>query len=152
MSSVLAAPEQSWLVKQQCTNALQGCLVQVGNGIELEAVGFQFEPYLWRPCGVTWESSRTVVVIKLRRTSALPIPYCYMENWTSTRVTTIPAPYQDKNLDIAAYSSVPYASKLVVLKKENDTAELFIWTLESHHKSCQAQSRQQSSRAYSQMK
>ena len=47
------------------------CLVQVGNGIELEAVGFRFEPYRWRPCGVTWDSSRTVVVIKLRRTSAL---------------------------------------------------------------------------------
>ena len=47
------------------------CLVQVGNGIELEAVGLQFEPYRWRPCGVTWDSSRTVVVIKLRRTSAL---------------------------------------------------------------------------------
>ena len=45
--------------------------VQVGNGIELEAVGLQFEPYRWRPCGVTWDSSRTVVVIKLRRTSAL---------------------------------------------------------------------------------
>ena len=44
-----------------------GCLVQVGNGIELEAVG----PYRWRPCGVTWDSSRTVVVIKLWRTSAL---------------------------------------------------------------------------------
>ena len=42
----------------------QGCLVQVGNdGIELEAVGFQFEPYRWRPCGVTWDPSRTVVVI-----------------------------------------------------------------------------------------
>ena len=47
-----------------------GCLVQVGNGIELEAV-LQFEPYRWRPCGVTWDFSRTVVVIKLRRTSAL---------------------------------------------------------------------------------
>ena len=31
----------------------------------------RFEPYRWRPCGVTWDSSRTVVVIKLRRTSAL---------------------------------------------------------------------------------
>ena len=50
---------------------MEGCLVQVGNGIELEAVGFRFEPYRWRPCGVTWDSSRTVVVIKLRRTSAL---------------------------------------------------------------------------------
>ena len=48
-----------------------GCLVKVGNDIELEAVGLQFEPYRWRPCGVTWDSSRTVVVIKLRRTSAL---------------------------------------------------------------------------------
>ena len=47
----------------------KGCLVQVGNGIELEAVGLQFEPCRWRPCGVTWDSSRTVVVIKLRRTS-----------------------------------------------------------------------------------
>ena len=46
-------------------------MVQVGNGIELEAVGLQFEPYRWRPCGVTWDSSRTVVVINLRRTSAL---------------------------------------------------------------------------------
>ena len=52
--------------------SVQGCLVQVGNGIELEAAGLQFEPYRWRPCGVTWDSSRTVVVIKLRRlTSAL---------------------------------------------------------------------------------
>ena len=25
----------------------KGCLVQVGNGIELEAVGVQFEPYRW---------------------------------------------------------------------------------------------------------
>ena len=47
------------------------CLVQVGNGIELEAVGLQFESYRWRPCGVTWDLSQTVVVIKLRRTSAL---------------------------------------------------------------------------------
>ena len=29
------------------------CLVQVGHGIELEAVGLLFEPYQWRPCGVT---------------------------------------------------------------------------------------------------
>ena len=41
------------------------CLVQVGNGIELEAVGLQFKHYWWWPCGVTWDSSRTVVVIKL---------------------------------------------------------------------------------------
>ena len=52
-------------------NVMVGCLVQVGNGIELEAVGLQFEPYRLRPCGVTWESSPTVVVIKLRETSAL---------------------------------------------------------------------------------
>ena len=44
---------------------------QVGNGIDLEAVGLQFEPYQWRPCGVTWDSTRTVVVIKLLQTSAL---------------------------------------------------------------------------------
>ena len=29
------------------------------------------EPYRWCPCSVTWDSSRTVVAIKLRRTSAL---------------------------------------------------------------------------------
>ena len=34
-------------------------------------VGRQFEPYRWRPCGVTWDSSQTVVVIKLWQTSAL---------------------------------------------------------------------------------
>ena len=33
------------------------CLVQVGNGIELEAVGLEFEPYQSRPCSVTWDSS-----------------------------------------------------------------------------------------------
>ena len=57
---------------QRFTN-LQGCLVQVGNGIELDTVGRQFEPYRWRPCGVTWDvvpDSRTVVVLKLLRTSA----------------------------------------------------------------------------------
>ena len=43
--------------------SVRGCLVQVGNCIELEAVGLQFEPYLWRPCGLTWDSSWTVVVI-----------------------------------------------------------------------------------------
>ena len=40
-------------------------IVQVGNGIELEAIGLQFEPDRWLPCGVTWDSSLTVVVIKL---------------------------------------------------------------------------------------
>ena len=60
-------------------NLSEGCLVQVGNGIELEAVGLQFEPYRWRPCGVTWDSSRTVVVIKLLRTSALH-PNSYMNS------------------------------------------------------------------------
>ena len=29
------------------------------------------EPYQWLPCGVTWDSSRTVIVIRLLRTSAL---------------------------------------------------------------------------------
>ena len=31
------------------------CLVQVGNGIELDTVGRQFEPYRRHPCGVTWD-------------------------------------------------------------------------------------------------
>ena len=60
-----------------------GCLVQVGNGIELEAVGLQFEPYRWRPCGVTWDSSRTVVVIKLLRTSALTEPESRRWPWAT---------------------------------------------------------------------
>ena len=30
-------------------------LVQVGNGIKLDTVGRQFEPYRWRPCSVTWD-------------------------------------------------------------------------------------------------
>ena len=65
--------------------AVYGCLVRIGNGIELEAVGLQFEPYWWLPCGVTWDTSRTVVVIKLLRTSALDMfqkyTTCYINNW-----------------------------------------------------------------------
>ena len=41
------------------------------NGIDLEAVDFQFEPLPVAPLCVTWDSSQTVVIIKLRRTSAL---------------------------------------------------------------------------------
>ena len=37
---------------------LPWCLVQVGNGIELDTVGRQFESYRWRPCGVTVPNSR----------------------------------------------------------------------------------------------
>ena len=33
----------------------KGCLAQVGNGMELDTVGRQFKPYLWLPCGVTWD-------------------------------------------------------------------------------------------------
>ena len=58
----------------------KGCLVQVGNCIELEAVGLQFEPYRWLPCGVTWDSFRTVVVIKLLQTSALKV---LVSDWLS---------------------------------------------------------------------
>ena len=36
---------------------VKGCLVQVGNGIELDTVGSQFEPYRWRPWGVTCGTS-----------------------------------------------------------------------------------------------
>ena len=28
---------------------VKGCLVQVGNGIELDTVGHLFKPYLWLP-------------------------------------------------------------------------------------------------------
>ena len=58
---------------EQYPISLEGYLIQVGNGIELEAIGLQFKPYLWLPCGVTWDSSQTVVVIKLQLTSALDI-------------------------------------------------------------------------------
>ena len=49
---------------------MYGCLVQVGNGIELDTVSFRFEPYRWPPCGVNLDIAprRTAVVIKLRRT------------------------------------------------------------------------------------
>ena len=63
--------EGQWAIFIYQQTVYKGCLVQVGNGIELEAVGLQFEPYQWRPCGVTWDSSRTVVVIKLLLTSGL---------------------------------------------------------------------------------
>ena len=36
-----------------CIISDMGYLAQVGNGIELDTV--QFEPYQWRPCGVTWD-------------------------------------------------------------------------------------------------
>ena len=29
--------------------------LEVGNGIELDRAGCHFEPYWWRPCGVTWD-------------------------------------------------------------------------------------------------
>ena len=32
-------------------------------------LGLEFEPYRWRPCGMTLDSSRTFVVLKLRRPS-----------------------------------------------------------------------------------
>ena len=41
------ASDNLYLTNRNC------CLVQVGNGIELEAVGLRFEPYRWCPCGVT---------------------------------------------------------------------------------------------------
>ena len=44
---------------------------RIARDSRMEAGGLQFGPYWWRPCGVTWDSSRTVVVRKLLRTSAL---------------------------------------------------------------------------------
>ena len=75
MKNVTLILTKRWKVTVEINTVwIQGCLVQVGNGIELEAVGLQFEPYRWCPCGVIWDSSRTVVVIKLRRTGLRP-PY-----------------------------------------------------------------------------
>ena len=40
-----------------CTEGLQSyCLVQVGNGIELESVGFQFEAYWWLGMGQRFQN------------------------------------------------------------------------------------------------
>ena len=48
------------------------CLVQVGNCIELDTVGRQFEPYLWLPCGVTWDAvPEQLWFLKLQRKPAL---------------------------------------------------------------------------------
>ena len=80
MNAIIFCSQRCWCLSQSSVDSADAvsevqhtwmCLVQVGNGIELEAVGLQFEPYRWRPCGVTWDSSWTVVVIKLRRTPAL---------------------------------------------------------------------------------
>ena len=43
--------------------------IQVGNGVELDTVGRQFETYRWRPRGVTWDLFPNSLM-KLRRTSA----------------------------------------------------------------------------------
>ena len=75
------SPDQQWgaesstyydlIVWMLLTVYNKGCLVQVGNGIDLEAVNLQFKPFWWRHCGVTWDSSRAFVVIKLQQNSAL---------------------------------------------------------------------------------
>ena len=65
-----------WTFHQQHLITVMSCLGmscpswQCYDGIELAAVGLQFKPYWWCPCGVTWDSSLTVVVIKLLLTSA----------------------------------------------------------------------------------
>ena len=46
----------------------------VGNDIELDtrAVGRRFEPYQWRPCGVTWDAVlKQSWSLKLRRNTRL---------------------------------------------------------------------------------
>ena len=48
-------------------------VVQVGNDIELDTVGRQFEPYRWHPCGVTWDAvPEQSWLLKLWRNSAFP--------------------------------------------------------------------------------
>ena len=66
------------------------CLVQVGNGIELDTVGSLFEPYLWRPCGVTWDivpeqqwSLLTVTVMLVRLYSWQLLPRAVTLPWLS---------------------------------------------------------------------
>ena len=89
MNAINFCSQRCWSLSQSSVDSADAvsevqhtwmCLVQVGNGIELEAVGLQFEPYRWRPCGVTWDSSRTVVLIKLRRTSALVLHMLIVSN------------------------------------------------------------------------
>ena len=59
----------SWIIQQKPGRLLSKnkYIVENTDGSRWSPV----EPYRWCPCGVTWDSSRTVVVIKLRRTSAL---------------------------------------------------------------------------------
>ena len=47
---------------------MSGCLVQVGNGIELEAVGLQFKPYLWCDLGFFPNSRGNKAAANLRPT------------------------------------------------------------------------------------
>ena len=55
-----ASPSDAAIARNLGRAYEMGCLVQLGNGIELEAIGLQLEPFLWRPCGVAWDSSQTV--------------------------------------------------------------------------------------------
>ena len=52
-----------------CISLVQGCLVQVGNGIELEAVGLQFKPYLWCDLGFFPNSRGNKAAANLRPTT-----------------------------------------------------------------------------------
>ena len=57
-AAILAAaashgPAGRWVLLWHTFSTFDDQVVQVGNGIELDTVGLQFEPYPWRPCGVT---------------------------------------------------------------------------------------------------
>ena len=54
--------KMQFLLKKDAITAAPslGCLVQFGNGIELDTIGRQFEPYRRRPCGVTWNQWEVV--------------------------------------------------------------------------------------------
>ena len=74
------------------------------------AVGLQFDPYRWRPCGVTWDSFRTVVVILLRRTSALTW-IIWLCNLTLTYISMLHSTLD--NLNLCYIVKVAYNSKFL---------------------------------------
>ena len=43
------------LIDHPSTRIFRHIMIQVCNGIDLDTVGLQFEPYRWRRCGVTWD-------------------------------------------------------------------------------------------------
>ena len=74
----------------------------------------QFEPYLWLPCGVTWDSSQTVVEIKLLRTSALIILTSLFLLSSAKQLQTVPATSFDQALHAYSLDIIFFASSALL--------------------------------------